>query len=246
MGGGLAPPPIAFVWTLMQQLPSVVRLACRVLGVVAVTVTLLTLLAIGIGPPTGAYQVRTVLTGSMRPTMPEGSVVMVVPVPPSRLRVDDVITYRIPVEDRRIVTHRIVEIIEAGPEPVVRTKGDANNAPDQWVARLRGAEAWRVQLSVPKVGHLLGLLRRPAVFKLTVLLAPALLALASVVRIWMPPTPDDHRREDEQPQKHPPRHHRADKPLGQPAPRELTQEERWQEWRERRVRQRPSGPVAHG
>ncbi len=51
------------------------------------------------------------------------------------------ITYRIPAEDRRIVTHRIVEIEVAGERPVVVTKGDANRNPDPWVAHLKGEHA---------------------------------------------------------------------------------------------------------
>ena len=204
------------------------------------TVTLLTLLVIGLGPPTGAYQVRTVLTGSMRPTMPEGSVVMITPIPPAALRVQDVITYRIPVEDRRIVTHRIVEIVETGAEPVVRTQGDANDTADLWVARLKGGQAWRVRLSVPKVGYALAALRQPAARRLTVLAAPALLALVSLVRIWAPSKPErPHVAEDDQDS--PPRGRRPERSHRHQAPRELSEQERWQEWRERRVLQRPIG-----
>ena len=224
----------------MRRLLRLVRLGSRLLGVTAVTVALLALLGIGLGPPTGAYQVRTVLTGSMRPTMPEGSVVMIRPVRPAQLRVDDVITYRIPVEDRRIVTHRIVEIVEPGTEPVVRTQGDANNAPDPWVARLRGDDAWRVRLSVPKVGYVLAALRQPAARQLTVLAAPALLALVSVVRIWVPPKAEERPAEADEAKAPAPRQ-RAKEPRPQPAPRELSDQERWQEWRERRVLQRPGG-----
>ena len=234
-----------------RRLFRLVRLASRLLATTAVSVALLVLLGIGLGSPTGAYQVRTVLTGSMRPTMPEGSIVVITPVPTSELSVDDVITYKIPVEDRRIVTHRLVEIVEPGAEPVVRTKGDANNAPDPWVARLRGDEGWRVRASVPKVGYMLAVLRHPATRQLTVLVAPALLALVSVVRIWVPSKTDDvetevrHPRhpQDEpppRPRSEPPSRPRSDKRRRQPTPREIEQE-RWQEWRERRVLQRPAG-----
>jgi signal peptidase len=224
----------------MRRLFRLVRLASRLLGVTAVSLALLVLLGIGLGPPTGAYQVRTVLTGSMRPTMPEGSVVVITPVHPSRLRVEDVITYRIPVEDRRIVTHRIAEIVEPGPEPVVRTKGDANETLDPWVARLRGEQAWRVRRSVPKVGYVLATLRHPTARRLTVLVAPALLALVSVVRIWRPAQTDDASEPDHAKDEPPPRR-RWSETRPQPAPRELTEQERWQEWRERRVLQRPVG-----
>ncbi|MEW6473982.1 MAG: signal peptidase I [Actinomycetota bacterium] len=84
---------------------------------------------VGLGPHTGRYRTLTVLSGSMRPTMPEGSVAIVIPVPPAEIRPGDVITYNIPVGDRRVVTHRVVEIVEGGDHPVVRTQGDANAAP---------------------------------------------------------------------------------------------------------------------
>lgn len=148
----------------------------RQLWVVAGSVAMSVLSLFGLGPPAGAYQIRTVLTESMRPTMPEGSVVMVRPVAPSDLQVGDVITYRIPVDDRRIVTHRIVDITEPGVQPVVRTEGDANNAPDPWAARIKDEKAWRVQVSVRRVGYVLASLRQPALQQLTVLGAPALLA----------------------------------------------------------------------
>lgn len=222
------------------------RLLVRIVGflwVVAVTVTMSVLLLIGLGPVTGAYQIRTVLTGSMRPMMPEGSVVMIRSVPPGDLQVGDVITYRIPVDDRRIVTHRIVEITEPGAQPVVRTKGDANHVPDPWVARIKDEKAWRVYNSVPRVGYLLASLRQPALRQLTVFGAPTLLAVASLIRIWMPSKPDEARPvavevSDERPLRHPTNDFRR-----QRGPAELSDEERWQEWRERRVRPRAVGPA---
>jgi signal peptidase len=227
----------------MGRLTRLVGSILRVLWVVAVTVIMLVLLLIGLGPPSGAYQIRTVLTGSMRPNMPEGSVVMIRGVDPRNLEVGDVITYQIPVDDRRIVTHRIVEITEPGSQPVVRTKGDANNSPDPWVARIKGEKAWRVRVSVPKVGYVLASLRHPALRRLTVLGAPAVLTVVSLIRIWMPAKRDDIRPEpvelaDERPRRRP-----AERLRRQPPPAELSNEERWQEWRERRARPRTVGPA---
>jgi signal peptidase len=227
----------------MQWLTRLVGRIVRLVWVAAVTVTMVVLLLIGLGPPTGAYQIRTVLTGSMRPNMPEGSVIMVRPVKPGDLQVGDVITYRIPVDDRRIVTHRIVDIPEPGAQPVVRTKGDANNAPDPWVARLKDNDAaWRVTYSVPKVGYALASLRRPAVQQLTVLGAPALLAVASLFRIWMPSKRDEVRPEPVEGSDERPRRRRPEHLPRKRLPPELTQEERWQEWRERRARPRAVEP----
>ena len=227
----------------MRRLTRLVGRIVRLLWVVAVTAAMSVLLLIGLGPPTGAYQIRTVLTGSMRPTMPEGSVVMVRPVAPSDLQVGDVITYRIPVDDRRIVTHRIVDITEPGAQPVVRTKGDANNAPDPWVARIKDEKAWRVQVSVRRVGYVLASLRQPALQQLAVLGAPALLAVVSLIRIWMPSTsvPVPVEVSEERHRRRPVTHLRRPTP-----PVELSDEARWQEWRERRIRPRAVGPALDG
>jgi len=79
----------------------------------------------------------TVLTGSMQPTIPPGSIVFVRPVDPHNVRVGDVITFA--VRSRHygtsLVTHRVVAeklALDASGnyQPVFTTKGDANNAPD--------------------------------------------------------------------------------------------------------------------
>ena len=162
------------------------RRASRIAGLALVAVCLLTLLAIGLGPHSGAYRTLTVLSASMRPTIPEGSVAVVTPVPLGQVRVGDVITYRIPVGDRRVVSHRVVEVVEGGDHPVVRTRGDANPAPDPWLARLDTGPAWRVRAAVPKLGYLIQSLRQPLLAKLATWLVPALLALIWLAEIWFP------------------------------------------------------------
>ena len=155
-------------------------LAVWTLGMACVAI----LLVIGIGPHTGRYRTLTVLTGSMQPAMPVGSVVAVVPERPSELRVGQIVTYRIPVEDHRVVSHRVVRIFEGGGRPIFQTEGDANNAPDYWLAQVNDNTVWRVTYVVPKLGHLLHGLRQPMVHRLTILVVPAALALLVIVDIW--------------------------------------------------------------
>jgi signal peptidase len=164
----------------MRTVKTIVRLLAAGFAASA----LLLLLVVGIGPRTGRYQTATVLTGSMRPTMPEGSVVLTTPVPARDVRVGDIITYRIPVEDRRIVTHRVEEVLRGGDSPVVRTKGDANKDPDTWVAELTGGTVWKVRAAVPKAGYVFEWLRRPQARQLLVFVVPLLLALLFLRDIW--------------------------------------------------------------
>lgn len=165
----------------------IAKTVARLLAAGFVASALLLLLAVGVGPRTGRYQTVTVLTGSMRPSMPEGSVIVTTPMPAGRVRVGDVITYRIPVEDRRIVTHRVVEIVRRGEQPVVRTKGDANGDPDAWVAELTGGTVWTARATVPKVGYVLERLRQPHTRQLLVLGIPFLLVVLLLRDIWRRP-----------------------------------------------------------
>jgi signal peptidase I len=147
--------------------------------------------ALGLGPRTGAYQTLTVLSGSMRPTVPPGAVVVVTPVALKEVRVGDVLTYLAPVPPHQTVTHRVVEVLEAGPQPVVRTKGDANPEPDPWVARLGPGRGWRLRMVVPRAGYVLQALQRPWLRRATVIVLPAAMALAWLVELWLPRADDD-------------------------------------------------------
>ena len=142
------------------------------------------LLVVGLGPHTGRYRTLTVLTGSMQPGIPVGSVVVVTPEPPSQLRVGQIVTYRIPVEDHRVITHRVVKVLEGGDRPIFQTQGDANNAPDYWLAQVNGDTVWRVSHVLPGLGLTLNWARHPTVHFVSVLVVPAALGLTLVVDIW--------------------------------------------------------------
>lgn len=137
-----------------------------------------------IGPLTGRYRTLTVLTASMRPTYPPGSIIVVAPLPVERVAVGDVITYSIPIEDRRIVTHRVIEVVEPG---VVRTKGDANNAADPWVAKLQGGTAWKVRASIPAAGYAMQMIRGPLPRIAGILSLTLLALLIGLPAIWRKP-----------------------------------------------------------
>lgn len=168
----------------MHGLRRMLTFAGTVVGWAAIVASVAVLLALGVGPRTGRYRTLTVLTGSMQPTMPVGSVVVVVPERPSELRVGQVVTYGIPVEDHRVISHRVVRVVEGGDRPIFQTQGDANNAPDYWLAQVNGDTVWHVVGVVPGLGRALHLLRQRAVHRVAVLVVPAALALLFLVDIW--------------------------------------------------------------
>jgi signal peptidase I len=75
----------------------------------------------------------TVLTGSMTPTYPAGTLVIVKPTDTQQIHIGDVVTYQLVSNQPAVVTHRVIQIIEpttADDAVSFITKGDANSLPD--------------------------------------------------------------------------------------------------------------------
>ena len=113
--------------------------------------------------------------------------VVVTPEPVSDVRVGQVISYRIPVGDHHVQSHRVIAVLRRNGTIAVRTKGDANATADPWTATLHGTTVWRVRGVLPKLGWVVFWLRTPLVHRLTLFLAPLLLALLAVLQIWRRP-----------------------------------------------------------
>lgn len=100
----------------------------------------------------------TVLTGSMRPTMPPGSLVVIKPIEAGEVKVGDAITYQIRSGEPEVVTHRVISLAQTlGGETLFTTQGDANPHPDEKpvkAAQIRGV----VWYSIPFAGYLNSLL----------------------------------------------------------------------------------------
>lgn len=170
-----------------------VRFVRRVATAGAVVVTWAVVLAalallglVAIGPRVFGYQIESVLSGSMVPTFRPGDAVLVTSEPTADVRVGQVISYRIPVGNHHVETHRIIRIISRGVHPVVITKGDANTAPDPWRARLVGARVSQMRAVIPGLGTAIHALRAPVVHALTMLVAPVIIIVLLLVRIWRP------------------------------------------------------------
>ncbi|MGV3564082.1 MAG: signal peptidase I [Nocardioides sp.] len=122
----------------------------------------------------------TVLTGSMSPAYPAGTLVVVRPVALADVRVGDVVTYQLRSGEPTVATHRVVGVgWTADGEKVLTTRGDANSVADAEPVRevqLRG-EVW---YSVPWVGRL-NILLSPDQHQLLVQLAAGALFLYAAV-----------------------------------------------------------------
>jgi len=108
-----------------MQVPSVVRKVWNIFtSVIAVLVVIFAVLLIG--TRLFGVQVYSVISGSMEPDYPVGSLIYVKKVEPSTIEVDDVITYVLPSETAS--THRVVRIDKENQ--LFYTKGDANETED--------------------------------------------------------------------------------------------------------------------
>jgi len=142
------------------------------------------LLLVGVGPRVADYRTLVMLTGSMSPEYPAGSLLVVTPQPAADLAPGDVLTYHIPIDDHRVVTHRVVEVDRQGDAVLVRTKGDANTAQDPWVARITDDTAWTVRGAVPGAGQAIRWARSPKLRPIVTLVIPGLALVWLLAGIW--------------------------------------------------------------
>lgn len=164
----------------------VLKLAGNVLSAILVLLGLASLLGLTALPDVLGYKTYVVLSGSMAPAIPTGSVLIALPVSPTSLKVGDVIVYnRSDVSES--VTHRIVQVNDdVAGKPSFITKGDANSTPDSWTVQYNGNTAGKVVLSVPFLGyayHAVGSPRGRLIFLVVPVLVLTLLWLAE---IWRP------------------------------------------------------------
>jgi len=96
----------------------------------------------------------TILTGSMRPSLPPGTIVVTRPVPVDEIGIGSVITFQLESGEGAVATHRVVGIASTvtGERSFI-TQGDANDAADAepvQPVQIKGA----VWYHVPYLGYL--------------------------------------------------------------------------------------------
>lgn len=139
----------------------------------------------------------SILTSSMTPKLPPGTLVVVRPVDPHRIGVGDVITYQLRSGQPAVVTHRVVaQGTQHNGELIFRTKGDANPVPDQnWVlaAQVRG----RLWYAIPLLGYPADVLTGQQHQYIVYAIAAALLGYAAYM--FVSSARDRRRHRDESP-----------------------------------------------
>ena len=110
-----------------RQKKSPVAAVCSVLGTLLLIIIVAAYLPITI-PRAFGYEIYTVISGSMEPAIPTGSLVYVKYIQPEEIQTEDVIAFYGTDADGSIVTHRVVSNSAAMGNFI--TKGDANSDND--------------------------------------------------------------------------------------------------------------------
>ncbi|MEM4576259.1 MAG: signal peptidase I [Candidatus Nezhaarchaeales archaeon] len=97
------------------------------------------------------YQASVVVSGSMRPMLDVGDIIVTVQTSAEKVHVGDVIQYLRSGIDSPIA-HRVVEVSRSGGVIVIVTKGDANNVPDEPIVVIPSQKLWKLVFAVPKIG----------------------------------------------------------------------------------------------
>lgn len=168
-------------------------------GIYAVCALLMILFLV---PVTG-WKALTVATGSMKPAIPPGSLVLVHHVAPTDLNVGDVATYINPANQSQTITHRIQSVVGGVTPRTFIFKGDANPRPDSTPV-VAGRVVGKVTWHVAGVGYAVEQLRKPLGLAIIIII-PGLLVIAAELRklgkllygprahteTTEPPTPND-------------------------------------------------------
>ncbi|MGZ4591060.1 MAG: signal peptidase I [Actinomycetes bacterium] len=113
-----------------------------------------------------ADQVRCmrVLTGSMRPTVPAGSLVVGTPQPASGVRVGEVVMFVPPPPYRAPggspIVHRVYRVSSKHGHRYLTTKGDGNPVADPWLLDADRTTLYRLRWHSLRAGAVLGIARR--------------------------------------------------------------------------------------
>jgi signal peptidase len=125
----------------------------------------------------GTMHFLTVQSGSMKPDMQVGDVVVSSWINPQDIKIGDIITFKYgdSEDPHRYITHRVIEIIPTEGDLEFKTKGDANEDPDPRLVTTDDLIG-KVILVVPYLGHF-GNFARSTYGYILFLLIPAILII---------------------------------------------------------------------
>ena len=156
-------------------------IAVAIVAVIAVTL---------VGLRLAGFRTFTVMSGSMDPEYPVGSLIYVKPVDYQSLKVGDVIAY-VAGDDKTIVPHRIAEIEVDETDTSVwrfKTKGDANSAADGKLVHYKNVLGTPI-IMIPFIGYVAHNIQQPPGIYIALVVGTLLLAWT-----FLPGTLEERRK----------------------------------------------------
>jgi signal peptidase len=143
------------------------------LGNVLAVLLLLIICFLIFGSRITMIDIFTIYTGSMKPTIPIGSTVVVQSIQESHIKVGDIIAFHSSTNSETVV-HRVIDIINENSSFSFHTAGDANDSPDVNLVPARDVVG-KVCLIIPYLGYLSEFLRTKLGYILLVILPASLI-----------------------------------------------------------------------
>lgn len=155
-------------WSLIIQeitfyTQRVINIVIFTLLMLVVTLTILSRL------PVFGLKALNVYSGSMKPAILPGDIILVKKVPLWQIGSREVIAFKDPNGSNRIITHRIAAYRYENNQLVFFTQGDANSMIDDWKVS-KAAIIGKMFLRIPKLGYLIDLVKKPQGYLLFILL----------------------------------------------------------------------------
>lgn len=160
------------------------RRAVRFVTGAVLTLAALASVALTVVIVVGHIGFSPVLSPSMRPTFAPGDLIVTKPEPVSAIRVGQVLVLPVPGEKGQRYVHRVIEVQYQKGLPVVRTKGDANAAPENFRLTITSSHVPVVVHTVPRMGRL-ALLFRGGSWRVGAIVIVGFLFLVGVKRLLL-------------------------------------------------------------
>lgn len=168
------------------------RRLLRIVEWVVLGVAVVACVVFSVGTLTGRLLLQTVPTGSMEPTIPKGSAILVERQAVADIQVGDVIVFAAP-ETGTMTVHRVIEVGETDGARTFTTKGDNNPGPDPWNLELEGQKVHKVTTVLPALGTVMTKAGEPTTRLTLMVVGGLLVVVAGLFAIWRR---DERRREE--------------------------------------------------
>lgn len=128
--------------------------ACNAIGTILLLLVILLCIPLTL-PRFWGYQVYTVISGSMEPAIPTGSLVYVKEKEAAKIQKGEVIAFHTYPDTGAVIIHRVIKNQVVSGKFI--TKGDANQAEDMTPVSYKNLVG-KVTMSIPQLGEILSLL----------------------------------------------------------------------------------------